>query len=86
VGDLLATLVDGGVRSVLVDGGSSLAGSFLNTGSVDQAITYIESAKPSSAGQPAADTRHFAGLLRGFALQEVTRVGRAVRVRSMRRR
>lgn len=86
VSDLLVSLVAGGVRSLLVDGGSSLAGSFLETGLIDQAVTYIESGGPSSAGQPAADPRHFAGLLRGFALQEVTRVSRTVRVRSMRRR
>ncbi|HEX5346767.1 MAG TPA: dihydrofolate reductase family protein [Pseudonocardiaceae bacterium] len=49
-GDLLASLVAGGVRSLLVDGGSSLAGSFLESGLVDQAITYLESGGPSSAG------------------------------------
>jgi diaminohydroxyphosphoribosylaminopyrimidine deaminase/5-amino-6-(5-phosphoribosylamino)uracil reductase len=81
--DLLASLVDGGVRSLLVDGGSSLAGSFLETGLVDQAVTYIESGGPSSAGQTAADARHFAGLLRGFALREVTRVRQTVRVHSV---
>lgn len=85
-GELLASLVAGGVRSLLVDGGSSLAGSFLETSLVDQAVTYLESGGPSSAGQSAADTRHFAGLLRGFSLREVTRVGRTVRVTSMRRR
>ncbi len=83
--DLLASLVAGGVRSLLVDGGSSLAGSFLKTGLVDQAVTYIEGGG-SSASQTAADTRHFAGLLRGFALREVTRVSQAVRVISVRRR
>ncbi|MGB9278677.1 MAG: dihydrofolate reductase family protein, partial [Pseudonocardiaceae bacterium] len=83
--DLLTSLVDGGVRSLLVDGTSSLAESFLDTGLVDQAVTYIESGGPSSASQTAADTRHFAGLLRGFALREVTRVSQTVRVRSVRR-
>ncbi len=83
--DLLTSLVDGGVRSLLVDGASSLAESFLDTGLVDQAVTYIESGGPSSASQTAADTRHFAGLLRGFALREVTRVSQTVRVRSVRR-
>jgi diaminohydroxyphosphoribosylaminopyrimidine deaminase/5-amino-6-(5-phosphoribosylamino)uracil reductase len=84
--DLLTSLVAGGVRSLLVDGRSSLAGSFLESGLVDQAVTYMESGGPSSTGQPAADTRHFAGLLRGFALREVTRVSRTIRVTSTRRR
>lgn len=84
--DLLESLVARGVRSLLVDGESSLAGSFLETGLVDQAVTYLESGGPSSAGQSTADTRHFAGLLRGFSLREVTRVGRTVRVTGMRRR
>jgi diaminohydroxyphosphoribosylaminopyrimidine deaminase/5-amino-6-(5-phosphoribosylamino)uracil reductase len=84
--DLLASLVDGGVRSLLVDGGSSLASSFLEAGLIDQAVTYIESGGPSSSRQPAVDTRHFAGLLRGFALREVTRVNQTVRVSSARRR
>jgi diaminohydroxyphosphoribosylaminopyrimidine deaminase/5-amino-6-(5-phosphoribosylamino)uracil reductase len=84
--DLRASLVDGGVRSLLVDGGSSLVSSFLEMGMVDQAVTYIASDGPYSPGQTPADTHHFAGLLRGFTLRDVTRVGRAVRVSLVRRR
>lgn len=39
------TLVDGGVRSLLVDGTCSLARSFLEVDLVDQAVAYIESGR-----------------------------------------
>lgn len=82
---LLASVVDGGVRSLLVDGACPLARSFLEAGSVDRAVAYIESEGPSHSGQTTADAQRFAGLIRGFALCEVTRVGRVVRVSSVRR-
>ena len=86
ISDLLTLLIDGGVRSLLVDGGCSLASSFLEVGVVDQAVAYIESGGPSNARQRTVDAQQFAGLLRGFALGDVVRVGRAVRVSSVRRR
>jgi len=86
ISDLLTLLIDDGVRSLLVDGGCSLASSFLEVGVVDQAVAYIESGGPSNARQRTVDAQQFAGLLRGFALGDVVRVGRAVRVSSVRRR
>lgn len=52
---------DGGVRTLLVDGRCSFAGSFLEAGWVDQAVAYIESNGPSGTGLTSADTEHFAG-------------------------
>ncbi|MGQ0718652.1 MAG: bifunctional diaminohydroxyphosphoribosylaminopyrimidine deaminase/5-amino-6-(5-phosphoribosylamino)uracil reductase RibD [Pseudonocardiales bacterium] len=82
--ELLTSLANGGVRSLLVDGASPLADS-LEAGWVDQAVAYIESKGPTSVGQASADSRCFGGLVTGLALQDVTRVGRAVRVSSIRR-
>lgn len=84
--ELLSSLTDGGVRSLLVDHASPLAGSLLETGSVDQAVAYIENSGSSSVGQMTTDSKLLAGLIRGFALRDVTRVGRAVRVNTVRRR
>lgn len=84
VSELLASLTDGGVRSLLVDRANPLAGSLLAAGSVDQAVAYIESGGSSSAGQTTADTKLLAGLVRGFTLRDVTRVGRMVRVITVR--
>lgn len=81
-GDLLASLVEGGVRSLLIDGGCSLVSSFLEAGWVDQAVAYVESSGSSSVRQTVADANQFAGLVTGFTLRDVTRVGGAVRVSS----
>jgi diaminohydroxyphosphoribosylaminopyrimidine deaminase/5-amino-6-(5-phosphoribosylamino)uracil reductase len=80
--DLLVSLVDGGVRSLLVDGGCSLANSFLDIGVVDHAVAYLESGGPSNTGPATTDAQRFAGLIAGFVLHDVARVGRAVRVSS----
>ncbi|MGH4014076.1 MAG: bifunctional diaminohydroxyphosphoribosylaminopyrimidine deaminase/5-amino-6-(5-phosphoribosylamino)uracil reductase RibD [Pseudonocardiaceae bacterium] len=80
--ELLASLVAGGVRSLLIDGDCSLVSPFLEAGWVDQAVAYIETGGPSSAGQTRAGVNLSAGLVPGFALRDVTRVGRAVRVSS----
>ncbi|MGH3514209.1 MAG: bifunctional diaminohydroxyphosphoribosylaminopyrimidine deaminase/5-amino-6-(5-phosphoribosylamino)uracil reductase RibD [Pseudonocardiaceae bacterium] len=84
--DLLASLIEGGVRSLLVDGICSLTSSFLEVGLVDQAVAYVASSGPSNASQVTTDTKHFAGLLRGFVLRDMIRVGGTVRVSSARRR
>lgn len=83
--ELLASLANGGVRSLLVDGASPLADLLLDAGWVDQAVAYVESNGPTSIGQASADARCFAGLVTGLALRDVTRVGQAVRVSSIRR-
>lgn len=83
--ELLASLADGGVRSLLVDGASPLADSLLEALWVDQAVGYVERNGPTGIGQVSADARCFAGLVTGLALRDVTRVGQAVRVSSIRR-
>jgi diaminohydroxyphosphoribosylaminopyrimidine deaminase / 5-amino-6-(5-phosphoribosylamino)uracil reductase len=83
--DLLAALVGGGVRSILLDGKCALASSFLEAGWVDQTVEYIESGGSASARNTTADATCLTGLVTGFALRDVTRVGRAVRVTSVRR-
>lgn len=84
VSDLLASLVRGGVRSLLVDGACSLTSSFLDADVVDQVVAYVETSGPSNAGLAATDTQRFAGLVQDFALRTVTRVSRVVRVSSVR--
>lgn len=81
--ELLTLLADGGVRSLFVDGASPLASSLLEAGWVDQAVAYIENSGPTGTGQASADARRFAGLVTDFALRDVTRVGRMVRVSSV---
>lgn len=80
--ELLASLVEGGVRSLLLDGDCSPVSSFLEAGWVDQVVAYVESGGSSSAREVMAETNRFAGLITGFALRGVTRVGRVVRVSS----
>lgn len=82
--ELLASLVEGGVRSLLLDGepDCSPVSSFLKAGWVDQVVAYVESGGSSSAREVMAETNRFAGLITGFALRDVTRVGRVVRVSS----
>lgn len=79
-GNLLASLVDGGVRSLLIDGGCPLVSSFLEVGWIDQVVAYMESSGSSSFRQRRADAHRFAGLVTSFVLWDVTRVGGAVRV------
>lgn len=55
-GELLSSLADGDVRSLLIDGGCSLASSFLEAGLVDQAVAYIESSGSTSADKPRLTT------------------------------
>jgi riboflavin biosynthesis pyrimidine reductase len=83
-GDLLASLVAGGVRSLLVHGDCSLTSTLLEVSAVDQAVAYVETGGSSSAGQAVTDAHRVAGLVPGFALRDVTRVGAVVRVSSTR--
>jgi diaminohydroxyphosphoribosylaminopyrimidine deaminase/5-amino-6-(5-phosphoribosylamino)uracil reductase len=86
ISELLASLVTSGIRSLLIDGDYSHVSSFLETHRVDQAVAYLETGGPSSAGQAVIDAHRFAGLLSDFVLQEVTRVDGTVRVSSTRAR
>lgn len=81
---LLASLVGGGVRSLLVDGTCSLISSFLAADVIDQVVAYVENSGPSNARRALAGTQCFFGLVSGFSLQNVIRVGQAVRVSSVR--
>lgn len=77
-GQLLVALRRGGARSLLIDGSLPLASPFLVAGWVDQAVAYMAASGSPSAVPPATS----AGLIANFALQDVTRLGDIVRVRS----
>lgn len=81
-GQFLVRLLSGGARSLLLECSLPLASPFLAGGWVDQAIAYIAPDR-SSSSVPQATA---AGLISGFALCEVTRLGDLVRVRSRRAR
>lgn len=78
--DLLRSLAEGGVRSLLVDGACSAANSFLEIDVVDQEVVYIESGGPSSIGYTTTKGKRFSTLMPGFSLHNVSLVGGAVRV------
>lgn len=75
---LLDALLASGVRSLLLDGSLPLASPFLVEGWVDQAVAYIADSGSASAVPPVTA----AGLVADFALQDVTRCGDVIRVRS----
>lgn len=77
-GQLLVSLHRGGARSLLLDGSLPLASPFLAAGWVDQAIAYVAGGGSPSAVPPTTAV----GLIANFALQDVTRLGELVRVRS----
>jgi diaminohydroxyphosphoribosylaminopyrimidine deaminase / 5-amino-6-(5-phosphoribosylamino)uracil reductase len=79
---LLAALHDRGVRSVLLEGGPTLAGSFLAAGLVDRVVAYLAPVLIGGGGLPAlagpgAPTMAAARRLR---LDEVTRLGADLRL------
>lgn len=76
--ELLVSLLAGGARSLLLDGSLSLASPFLTAGWVDQAVAYIATSGAASAVPPATA----AGLVGDFVLQDLTRLGNVVRIRS----
>ncbi|MGH4016723.1 MAG: bifunctional diaminohydroxyphosphoribosylaminopyrimidine deaminase/5-amino-6-(5-phosphoribosylamino)uracil reductase RibD [Pseudonocardiaceae bacterium] len=75
---LLVALLRGGACSLLLDGSLPLASPFLAAGWVDQAVAYLAPSGSPSTVPPATA----AGLIANFALQDVTRLGDIVRVRS----
>jgi riboflavin biosynthesis pyrimidine reductase len=86
VSDLLASLVSGGVRSLLVDGISPLTSSFLESDLIDQTVAYVDSNGPSNLRQTSNNIQRFTGLISNFALRNVTRVGPMIRAHSVHRR
>lgn len=78
---LLAALYERGVRSVLLEGGPALAGSFVAAGAVDQVVGYLApvllGAGPTALGDAGITT--LAGALR-LRMTESTRIGADLRV------
>lgn len=80
--DVLTELFDGGVRSVLLEGGPTVTGSFLSEGLVDKVIGYVAPAVLGSGRWPVVlgtGQRSIADALR-LQLDDVTRVGDDVRL------
>jgi diaminohydroxyphosphoribosylaminopyrimidine deaminase/5-amino-6-(5-phosphoribosylamino)uracil reductase len=81
VGEVLATLYDRGVRSVLLEGGPTLAGAFVRAGAVDRVLAYLAPALLGAG--PAALTGTGICTL-GSALRlhidELTTVGTDIRI------
>jgi diaminohydroxyphosphoribosylaminopyrimidine deaminase/5-amino-6-(5-phosphoribosylamino)uracil reductase len=79
---LLEALEERGIRSVLLEGGPTLAGSFLAERLIDRVVGYVApvliggGGLPSLAGPGAASI----DLARRFRLDEVTRIGPDVRL------
>jgi diaminohydroxyphosphoribosylaminopyrimidine deaminase / 5-amino-6-(5-phosphoribosylamino)uracil reductase len=79
---LLKALGERGVRAVLLEGGPTLAGSFLAAGLIDRVVAYIAPVLIGGGGKPAlagpgalniADARR-------FQLEDVVRIGPDVRL------
>jgi diaminohydroxyphosphoribosylaminopyrimidine deaminase/5-amino-6-(5-phosphoribosylamino)uracil reductase len=79
---LLKALSERGVRAILLEGGPTLAGSFLAAGLIDQVVAYIAPVLIGGGGKPAlagpgapniADARR-------FQLDDVVRIGPDVRL------
>jgi diaminohydroxyphosphoribosylaminopyrimidine deaminase / 5-amino-6-(5-phosphoribosylamino)uracil reductase len=79
---LLKALEERGIRSILLEGGPTLAGSFLAEGLIDRVVGYVApvliggGGLPSLAGPGAASI----DLARRFRLKEVIRIGPDVRL------
>ena len=78
---VLATLHDRGIRSVLLEGGPTLAGAFVRAGAVDRVLAYIAPAL-LGAGPSALTGAGICTLASALRLEidEVTRVGVDVRI------
>ncbi len=81
VGEVLATLYDRGVRSVLLEGGPTLAGAFVRAGAVDRVLAYLAPAL-LGAGPAALTGTGICTLGSALRLQidELTTVGTDVRI------
>lgn len=79
---LLAALHERGVRSVLLEGGPTLAGSFLAEGLVDRVVAYVAPVLIGGGGAPAlaGPGARSIGEARRLRLDEVTRLGSDVRL------
>ncbi|MGW6983320.1 bifunctional diaminohydroxyphosphoribosylaminopyrimidine deaminase/5-amino-6-(5-phosphoribosylamino)uracil reductase RibD [Streptomyces sp. NPDC054932] len=81
VHDLLAHLYLRGVRSVLLEGGPTLAGAFLEAGAVDRVIGYIAPALLGAGPAALADAgiKNISGALR-LDITEAVRIGPDLRI------
>jgi diaminohydroxyphosphoribosylaminopyrimidine deaminase/5-amino-6-(5-phosphoribosylamino)uracil reductase len=79
---LLNAFEERGVRSVLLEGGPTLAGSFLAEGLVDRVVGYVAPVLIGGGGLPAPTGPGAASieLARRYRLAEVTRIGPDVRL------
>jgi diaminohydroxyphosphoribosylaminopyrimidine deaminase / 5-amino-6-(5-phosphoribosylamino)uracil reductase len=82
---LLKALEERGVRSVLLEGGPTLAGSFLAEGFVDRVVGYVAPVLIGGGGLAALAGPGAASieLARRYRLAEVTRIGPDVRLGSV---
>jgi diaminohydroxyphosphoribosylaminopyrimidine deaminase/5-amino-6-(5-phosphoribosylamino)uracil reductase len=79
---LLKALSERGVRAILLEGGPTLAGSFLAAGLIDQVVAYIAPVLIGGGGKPALagpGALNIADAKR-FQLDDVVRVGPDVRL------
>ena len=84
---LLDELARHGVRTVLVEGGPTIAGAFLQAGLVDEVVGYVRAAV-LGAGRPLLDLADVTtiGDLRAFRLVAADVIGEDVRIRMTARR
>jgi diaminohydroxyphosphoribosylaminopyrimidine deaminase / 5-amino-6-(5-phosphoribosylamino)uracil reductase len=87
LGKLLTALYDRGVRAALLEGGPTLAGTFLAAGLVDEVVGYLApkllGAGPAALGPAGVDT--IAGAL-DLTLTDVTRIGSDLRLTAVPRK
>jgi diaminohydroxyphosphoribosylaminopyrimidine deaminase / 5-amino-6-(5-phosphoribosylamino)uracil reductase len=87
LGKLLTTLYDRGVRAALLEGGPTLAGTFLAAGLVDEVVGYVApkllGAGPAALGPAGVHT--IAGAL-DLTLTDVTRIGPDLRLTAVPRK
>jgi diaminohydroxyphosphoribosylaminopyrimidine deaminase/5-amino-6-(5-phosphoribosylamino)uracil reductase len=79
---LLKALSERGVRAILLEGGPTLAGSFLAAGLIDQVVAYITPVLIGGGGRPALagpGALNIADAKR-FQLDDVVRIGLDVRL------
>ncbi|MEA2618840.1 MAG: diaminohydroxyphosphoribosylaminopyrimidine deaminase [Chloroflexota bacterium] len=79
---LLRALGERGVRTILLEGGPTLAGSFVAAGLVDRVVAYIAPALIGGGGLSALEGTGAPSIdaVRRFELDEVTRIGPDVRL------
>ncbi|MBS2546961.1 RibD family protein, partial [Catenulispora sp. NL8] len=82
VGELLDQLYARGVRSLLLEGGSTLAASFVTAGLVDRVLAYVAPALLGSSGVPVLANLGLTSIedILRLKIQDVTMLGDDVRI------